>query len=59
LGHEQYSPTTPALPSDYEFNAKQLAAKQVVLAGYRLADELNQAVAPTPAAPVRTPVPSH
>ena len=37
-----YSPDTPALPADYEAAAKQVAAKQIVLAGYRLADVLNE-----------------
>lgn len=36
-----YAKDTPSLPSDYEEKAKKVAAKQVVLAGYRLADQLN------------------
>jgi hypothetical protein len=39
-----YSPDTPALPADYEAAAKQVAAKQIVLAGYRLADVVNSAL---------------
>jgi hypothetical protein len=39
-----YSPDTPALPADYEAAAKQVAAKQIVLAGYRLANVLNEAL---------------
>ena len=39
-GTRDYPRDTPELPSDYEEMAKHLAAKRVVLAGYRLADEI-------------------
>jgi hypothetical protein len=37
-----YSPDTPALPADYEAVAKQVAPKQIVLAGYGMAGVLNE-----------------
>lgn len=42
-----YPKDTPALPSDYEVQVKKVATRQVVLAGYRLADVLNAALAPS------------
>ena len=39
-----YPKDTPELPGDYEVQVKKVAAKQVVLAGYRLADLLNAAL---------------
>lgn len=53
-----YPKDTPSLPSGYEEKAKTLAATQVMLAGYRLADMLNQTLAastpvPTPANPTQ------
>jgi hypothetical protein len=45
-GRGDYPASTPPLPSDYERSAKELAVKRVLLAGYRLADELNAALSP-------------
>lgn len=52
-----YAKDTPALPSDYESQAKAIAAKQVVLAGYRLADQLNDLLS-GPNTDKREPAPS-
>jgi hypothetical protein len=41
--------TAPTLPSDYIPQAKAVAERQIVLAGYRLADVLRQAVSKPPA----------
>lgn len=50
-----YPKDTPVLPSDYEVGVKKVAAKQVVLAGYRLADVLNAAFAGSKPAVVPAP----
>jgi hypothetical protein len=44
-GRGDYPADTPALPSDYEEHAKYLAARRVVLAGFRMADVLGATVA--------------
>lgn len=41
-GSRDYPKTTPELPADYEPQAKKVAAKRLMQAGYRLADELNR-----------------
>jgi hypothetical protein len=43
-GHGDYPKDIPALPSGYEEAAKRLAAKRIMLAGYRMADELNATI---------------
>jgi hypothetical protein len=44
-GHGDYPKDIPALPSGYEEAAKRLAAKRIMLAGFRMADELGAVVA--------------
>ncbi len=39
--HSEKPPSAPALPADYQTRARAAAERQIVLAGYRMADQLN------------------